>query len=253
MSISVQSSTQYAPEAISAKSEKGTEVPGEKGSSVSSNFASGAVVVNVKSIEEQDRDFLEEWSKFVIDPINKANSALGTVSGALKKLEGEIKTVNPQILTKKWDFVLSDGKIAVTGLDGSPSDKNFIESWLNKNTDLVKSVKDYYGAVSTYYENTSEHTSAVSIQSSSGGGGGASAYFSGVSSQINGRLPVMEMMRNMFTYSDDASSLLDISSHAEANKPSSSIPYESAIYNAATYLTASSKAQFTYSNIAGVK
>jgi hypothetical protein len=257
MTISIPNSTNYISDVNSLSPKKGEQnvsTSSEVPVAASSNFASGVVVVNVKSIEEQNRDFFNEWEKFVTEPINKANSALTTVSGALKQLESELKVSNPQVLSKKWDFVLSDGKISVTGLDESPKDKQYLENSLNKNSSLVKAVTDYYGAVATYYENTAEHTSAIAVQNSSENGfSHSSAYFSGVESQINGKLPVMEMMRNMFTYSDKATSLLDIGQVDGENQPSSSVPFESAVFNAASYLTASTKAQYTYSNVASLK
>lgn len=254
MSISNLSSMQYASVKTILSNQSDSQEIKATATEISSvndtvNPFANVVAEFVKPIEVQTQDRLNELAKYTVAPINQANSALSSVSKSLSGVETTLKESNPGLLTKKWDFTLSDGKIAVTGLDDNQTQKKFLEKLLNSDSGLVKAVSDYYSAISTYYENTSDHTTPTMVKNSTGVGYQKDlSYFYDVKSQINGKIPVMAMMRNSYTYSSNATSFLDIKQITGDGIPQSSSPYDSVIFNAAAYLTPSSEVRYTYNN-----
>jgi hypothetical protein len=160
------------------------------------------------------------------------DTALTSLKTNIAELQSKIETARPNMIGKKWDFVLKDGRIAVTGDNLNAKDKQWLENTLNGNKQIVSAVKDVYASVVKFYENTEDNPYAtVSTRYN----GNPALYVTDVEKQINGKMPIRELMAK-------TSAL-----HPHDPEPSRN-PYLYAIKVSQDYLQGSRMPKFAYSN-----
>jgi hypothetical protein len=140
------------------------------------------------SADKQDEIYKKEYQEYVVDTKHKANNALYSLNKELVRLQHKIEAIRPEMLGKKWDFVLSDGKIEITGSNLSEKDKQWLENSLNRNKNVVSAVNDFYASVVKSSEHTQEHPSAIFYENDK------NKFAYGVADQIDGKLQLKSIM-----------------------------------------------------------
>lgn len=142
---------------------------------------------------------VQEGMTYYTRPMDKSQEALDTMHIRLNALQKTIQTERPSLAGQSWDFVLKwdstskdagpeDGKIEVTGVTNA-QDKKWLEDKLNGDAKILKSVKDFYSAVVTFYEHTAAHPSQTVSH-----GDKIDGYAQNVAKQINNTLQVKALI-----------------------------------------------------------
>jgi hypothetical protein len=71
---------------------------------------------------------------------SSAGEALATLHEGLKKIDKVMSIIEPSIASKKWDFVLEDGKLAANG-DLTDQEKGVVEGFLNAMPGMLEAAK----------------------------------------------------------------------------------------------------------------
>ena len=148
------------------------------------------VMLKARSSADQWADINNEIQTFSVQPRETANRALLKVNSELTRIQGKIEFNRPSMLGKKWDFVLLDGKIQVVNDNLNAKDHQWLENVLNKNKGLVSAVSDFYGAVTKFYDHTSDHPRPT-LRNAAGDERG---FVYDAASQINGKLAIRDIM-----------------------------------------------------------
>lgn len=195
------------------------------------NALGPGVTLKQKSLDQQTADYVKENNEFRISPMNKTNSSLSSVQNELKGLQSKIEKSHPNLLGKKWDMALKDGKIEVINDNINSKDKQWLENTLNRNSKIVDAVKGFYSSVVKFFEQTQEHTSGAVRQKD----GHVIGYVYNVAEQINGKLPVREMMAKALAL----------------NSPGgySSMPFTESLHMSGQYLSTVREAKYGYNNL----
>lgn len=126
-----------------------------------------------------------------------AERSLVTIQAELKKLDVELKAVQPDIVPQGWDVTVVKGRLSVMGGGLSPKDKEWLETKLNHNEKMVSAAQAYVEAAVVYLQ-TSEENPPVLMMNSLGGGGRPVEYnFPDVAKQLAGVLGFRENIRQV--------------------------------------------------------
>lgn len=147
------------------------------------NLPKSEILLNI-SQNDKNAIYNKEWQEYGIDTKFSADAALTKLNREMVALQHKIEAIRPDMLGKKWDFVLNDGKIEVTSTNLKQDDKQWLENTLNRNKTVVGAVKDFYASVVKHFEHTQDHPSSFDNVNES------NAYAYGVDEQINGKLEV---------------------------------------------------------------
>lgn len=148
----------------------------------------GLIGLQIMSAEDQSARWRKEDMEYHIQPTFSADAALTKVNREMIYLQHKIEAVKPELLGKKWDFVLKGDKIEVTGSKLTADEKQWLENNLNRNKTVLGAVKDFYAAVVKNYDHTEDHPSSVD------GGNGKNVFAYGVAEQIDGKLQIKSIM-----------------------------------------------------------
>lgn len=170
--------------------------------------------------------------KFAIEPRQSANSSLRTANAELVRLQDRIAENRASILGKTWDFVLKDNKIEVVNDNLSAKDRQWLENFMNKNQKLLSSVQNFYGAVTKFYDHTSENTAATGRNTT---GTEYNGYAFEAESQINGKLAIRDIMDK---------SLAFLVKSSNSMSPDIKNPFQNSVLLAASYLKFEAEPKF---------
>lgn len=129
-----------------------------------------------------------EGLEYHTKPTFSADAALMTINREMTSLQHKIEAVKPDLMGKKWDFVLKGDKIEVTGVKLTTDEKQWLENTLNRNKNVLGAVKDFYAAVVKNFEHTEDHPSSFNDVN------GKQIYAYGVAEQIDGKLQIKNIM-----------------------------------------------------------
>jgi len=189
----------YAP-SLSINSDNPTSEAVRSAQSHSIPTASNTLPSTIVSITDSfkvDADGHEQTVKYWNVPIHDSVTSLLSLKGELTKLNQKIQNERPSLIGKQWDFVLSGGRIVIqTGRDVSAGDAEWLSEQLNDNPAAVAAIKDYYAAVTTYFEHSKDVT-GVPVDPATRQYKYAVSY-KDVSAQIDGKIAIRSVLDALY-------------------------------------------------------
>ncbi|GAB3252824.1 hypothetical protein [Chitinimonas naiadis] len=135
----------------------GKQTPAADKTGAVTTDAKGTVHVDLKQVVQTAAQRSETFNRFVRQPGIQGDLALSSLADHLDQLQNSIAEDRPDIDPNAWDFTMQNGRLTVISTRLSAQDKDWLESRLNMDQQLVESARTYNQAAISYYQATDEN------------------------------------------------------------------------------------------------